>query len=182
VLRDFHTRIQKEVWVVDVVKKVMTTDVITLSPEDTPREALRTLVRHSISGAPVVDEEGHLLGIVSEYDLIETLYKPEIFHARVREIMTASVFSVRETTTLSEIANLFVAHRIRRLPVLSPDGHLMGLVCRRDLLRFADETNIELRRNMTLATLVHRASKPPTVSIGTSSTSRDAATKQPIAE
>src|SRR4029078_5550170 len=119
-------------------RDVMTTDVTTVSPKATVKEAIRTLVANGISGAPVVAEDGALVGIVSEYQLLEVIYDPDTKGLLVEDVMTKSVFSVDESAFLPEVAGLFIVHRIRRVPVLQ-DGRLVGLITRRDLLNYSLE-------------------------------------------
>lgn len=136
---------------------VMTTTVVTLKPEMTVREAAQTFVTHRISGAPVVDENGQLVGIVSEGDLLhrEELGTGEhrrswwlnLFsssrdavdyvksHAhQVGDIMTDNVISIQESTALDQIADLLETHRIKRVPVLRA-GKLVGIVSRANLVQ-----------------------------------------------
>jgi CBS domain-containing protein len=124
-------------------KDVMTTKLITISIDATAEEAIRTLLQHNISGAPVVDPDGTLKGIVSEFQLLEVIYSPELKASKVRDIMTREVTSVGEHALLSDIASIFIVMRIRRLPVVR-EGRLVGLVSRRDLLRYAVEAGNEM--------------------------------------
>jgi CBS-domain-containing membrane protein len=139
---------------------VMTTDVITVD-ENTTVQALATLLaERGISGAPVTDASGRLVGIVSEGDL---LHRAEIGTARrhrerrrswwlddfaskaardyikshaqtVRDIMTRDVVSVSEETDLGEVASLLEAKRVKRVPVMR-DGKIVGIISRANLVR-----------------------------------------------
>jgi CBS domain-containing protein len=120
-------------------KDVMTREILTLSPKLTVEEAIRQLLEHSYSGAPVVSDDGMLVGIVSEFQLLEVIYDPETTKLPVEAVMTRSVLSVDEGALLSDVANLFIMHRIRRVPVLR-DGQLVGLITRRDVLRYIIES------------------------------------------
>ena len=121
----------------------MTSEIATVSPKATVKDAIRTLVAKNISGAPVVAEDGALIGIVSEYQLLEVIYDPDAKGMLVEDVMTRSVFSVDESAFLPEVASLFIVHRIRRVPVLK-DGRLVGLVARRDLLNYSIEAEEEI--------------------------------------
>ena len=111
------------------VKEVMTRNVITFR-EDTPVEEIAsTLTSKRITGAPVVANEGHVVGIVSETDVFSKKGKT------AREIMSPNVITVGEQTSLVEVAQIMAGERIRRLPVLAA-GKLVGLVSRSDVLDF----------------------------------------------
>lgn len=115
---------------------VMTTDLVTLKPETTAEEAIRTLLQHRISGAPVTGSDGKLLGIVSEYQLLAIVYDESFKQRPVEDLMTKEVITVEASTPLPEISSLFIMHRIRRLPVLK-EGELVGQISRRDIIRCA---------------------------------------------
>jgi len=119
---------------------VMNTSVVTLHQDTSVEEAIRKLLEHQISGIPVVDDEGRLVGIITEFQLMEAIYTPEVKQHRVGSLMTKDVLTVGESAILSDIANMFVLHRIRRIPVLR-DGRMVGVVARRDLLRYVMETD-----------------------------------------
>jgi CBS domain-containing protein/rubredoxin len=108
---------------------VMTPDPLTLSPETTVHEAAALLSEHRISGAPVVNESGTIVGIVSEYDLIART------GTTVREVMTRDVVTVPATATVDRVRALLVAQRLKRVPVVTADGKLSGLISRADLVR-----------------------------------------------
>lgn len=133
-------------------KDIMTPDVLFVTPEvDTGRIA-QLLLEHRISGVPVVDEGGRVLGIVSEGDLIRraecdrgrswwlslfadpTLNFTRAYGTRARDLMSRNVVSVEEDAPLATIARLLEAHGIKRLPVIR-DGTLIGIVSRADVLR-----------------------------------------------
>ena len=112
----------------------MATQVVTLSPDATVEAAIRLLIDRHISGAPVVDAEGRVSGIVSEFQLLEVTYEPRLRDRRVKDFMTKSPITVAPFALLTEVVNLFIVHRIRRLPVVE-DNRLVGIISRRDVLR-----------------------------------------------
>lgn len=114
---------------------VMTSNVTTIAPDATVDEAIRVLLDNHISGLPVVDARGMLVGMISEFQLLETVFDPQIRNESVRGFMTRDVIAVDEGALLADVASLFIMHRIRRVPVLR-DGQLVGLITRRDLLRY----------------------------------------------
>jgi CBS domain-containing protein len=141
---------------------VMTTNVFTVAPNASVQEVAKLLSEQSISGAPVVNAAGQLVGIVSEGDLLhrvetgtqqrprrrrrswwldrfdsgEELAREYVkSHGRTAEdVMTREVITVAETTDLAEIANLLETKRIKRVPVVK-DGKLVGIVSRANLVR-----------------------------------------------
>lgn len=107
--------------------EIMTSPVVTVSPEAPTSEIARLLARHRISGVPVVDEAGGVVGLVSEYDLLAR-------SGRIaREVMTTAVVTVTEDTDIGDVRHLLVDRRIRRVPVLS-GGRLAGIVSRGDVV------------------------------------------------
>lgn len=138
-------------------KDVMTANVETVSPDTKVDEIARRLIARNISAVPVVDEKGQVVGIVSEGDLMrrsenETERQPSwwirVFtepqdRARnyvkshgvhAQDIMTRKVISVREDTSLADIAETLEKNHIKRVTVMR-DGKLVGIVSRANLLR-----------------------------------------------
>ena len=102
---------------------------ITLSPEATLREAVTLMKRFRISGVPVVDHDGHLVGIITNRDLQfeRNLDQP------LREAMTSEVVTAPVGTTLDEAERILGKHRIEKLPVVDEKGALRGLITVRDI-------------------------------------------------
>ena len=119
--------------------------VVTVTPDATVEETIHLLIDRNISGAPVVDGAGQLVGIISEYQLLEVTYDAALAGRHVRDFMTKDVISVRPDTPLGEVVTLFVVHRIRRLPVVQ-NGRMLGIISRRDVLRYL------VQQDATLAT------------------------------
>ncbi len=112
------------------VNASMTRDVVTV-PETLPvRDVAALLAARGLTGVLVVDPAGHVLGVVSELDLLGRAC------TTCGEIMSRQVISVSEETPVEQVAQLFVDHRIRRVPVLA-GGRLVGIVSRGDRLRGA---------------------------------------------
>jgi CBS domain-containing protein len=114
---------------------VMTATVVSVSPEATMKEAAELLLRHRVSGVPVVDEPGRIVGVISEFDLLKLVYSPEMESDRVDDHMSTKLLTVAPDESLIGIVDRFLNHPIRRLPVIS-DGKLVGLISRHDLIRF----------------------------------------------
>jgi CBS domain-containing protein len=140
-----------------LARDIMTTDVCSFAPDTPVPEAAEQLVRLRISGAPVVDATGRVIGVMSEGDLIRRAElgterewsgwrefltaKRTLAHefirshgTRVGDIMTAPVWTVDEDTSLAEIAEMFEKKNIRRAPVVR-EGKLVGIVTRADMVR-----------------------------------------------
>jgi CBS domain-containing protein len=137
------------------IEEVMTRDVITVGPTTSIHKAAQLMVEHGVSGLPVVDDAGRLVGIISEGDLIlrqkrrterpwwrrffedgEQLAR-EYQKARgttVAEVMTRSVVSISPVWGIDMAATILRNRGIRRLPVVH-DGQLVGIVSRADLIK-----------------------------------------------
>jgi CBS domain-containing protein len=138
-------------------RDIMTTPVITVTPDTLVADVARLLLERGISAAPVVGADGGLVGIVSEGDLVgrpETgaeerrswwlrlLAGPQdtardyvrIHGRRVADVMTREVRTVTEEASITEVTRLLETHRIKRVPVVR-DGRVVGIVSRADLLR-----------------------------------------------
>jgi CBS domain-containing protein len=140
-----------------LARDVMTRKVISVASDASVMQAAALMLKHQISGLPVIDSSGILLGIVSEGDFLrraelgtqrrrarwlEFLIGPgrlanEYVHAcgrKVTEIMTPNPHTATETTPLTEVVEAMERHRIKRVPVVC-GGRLVGIVSRADLLR-----------------------------------------------
>jgi len=111
------------------VGEIMTPNVISVTEDATTREVAQVLDRHRISGLPVCDDAGHIVGVISEFDLIA---KPTAHIAK--DAMSRDVISVMEDTSVDEVRYLLVHRRIKRVPVLRGQK-LVGIVSRADLVR-----------------------------------------------
>ena len=132
-------------------RDVMRTNVLTIRPENTLAEAIQVLLDNRISGLPVTDESGHLLGIISEFALLAITYDPDSSAQPVQDHMTKHVISVTSDTPLTQIADTFILHRIRRLPV-TEQGKLVGMLSRRELLRATIELGEPICQSSAAAT------------------------------
>ena len=120
------------------IGEYMDTSVPTLSPETQIMEAVDFLLRHQVTGAPVVDSNGRLVGIITETDLLKLLTEGDqgepAAEATVAEFMTTNVIIVPPTVDIYYVAGTFLAHKFRRLPVVE-NGKIVGAITRYDLLR-----------------------------------------------
>jgi CBS domain-containing protein len=119
------------------VQDFMTRDVITFDPDMDVLEAARVLVEKGISGAPVMDRLGNLVGVLSEKDCLKIAlsagYHSE-WGGRVAEYMHPEVATMNAETSIVDAARRFMEVRYRRFPVLK-DERLVGVISRRDVLR-----------------------------------------------
>jgi len=115
-------------------RAIMTEDIVTITPEASIKEAIELILMQQISGLPVCDNEGHLVGVITEYALLAIAYDQRIQHDTVAKHMTTDVLCIDIDDPINKAADLCVAHRVRRVPVLS-NGHLAGLISRRDVLK-----------------------------------------------
>jgi predicted transcriptional regulator len=116
---------------------IMTKKLITFTPETQVLNAINTLISCRISGAPVLDEEGNLMGMLSEIDCMET-YVQSAYHNEmgglVKDFMSTEVKSISSSMGIVDLAEYFLETHFRRLPVVD-NGKLVGQVSRRDVLR-----------------------------------------------
>lgn len=139
-----------------LVKDVMTTRIVSVSPQARISQAVELMVRHRISGLPVIDEAGALVGMVSEGDFLRRAeigtQKPrphwlaaflhpgklaenyaEAHGRRIDEVMTQDVLTIPETASLQEAVSMMESNDIKRLPVLR-NGKPVGIVTRADIV------------------------------------------------
>jgi len=129
------------------VKDVMTTRVVTVSPEEKLIEVIRLMREEKISGIPVV-EKGKLVGIVTEADILEALGKKELIAingedvkglrekgiSSVKEIMKKKVIVINENEGIDRAIFLMNLYRIKRLPVIDDKNMLVGIIAREDII------------------------------------------------
>ena len=122
-------------------RDLMVRKLVTFRPETPIHEAISQLLRSKISGAPVVGENGELLGLLSEFDCLKAVASGEFFDEdsayagdTVADLMTADCHSISPDMGLYAITSSFVTLGVRRLPVVE-NGRVVGQVSRRDVLR-----------------------------------------------
>jgi CBS domain-containing protein len=127
-----------------IAREIMTTRLVTVPPDLAIFGAIRILLRNQISGAPVVDENGALIGMLSELDCLKVLANGEFYdddHSEegiVRNYMTTVTQSIDPETDVYTLAQYFLNHTVRRLPVVR-GSMLLGQISRRDVLRTIEE-------------------------------------------
>lgn len=133
------------------VVDLMASDVISVRRETTLRDAARLMVEKGISGLPVTDDDGQLVGVISEGDflrkevdrgdlmgrgLLGVLFdRDSLAEAEnVGEVMAENLFTVSPDATLVEAARTMTTHAVKRLPVVTREGKLVGVISRRDIV------------------------------------------------
>lgn len=142
------------------VQDIMQTNVITISPNTEIKEIAKILCDHHISGVPVIDLFGNLIGIVSEGDLLHKETNPRVPDAvgflgaliyyrgvkryesdlkklvalKASEIMTQEVITIDKNATIEEAASLMINQNVKRLPIMD-NGKLIGIISRKDVIK-----------------------------------------------
>ena len=122
-------------------REIMTEDVVTINPESSLEEAIELMLLQEISGLPVTDNEGHLVGIVTEFALLAIVYDDKIRQESVSTHMTTEVLTIDVDDPIRKIADMCIVHRVRRAPVMH-NGRIVGLIARRDVLRALYEAKV----------------------------------------
>ena len=144
-----------------VIRDIMVKEVITIQKDASVEELSELLVQNRISGVPVIDEKGKLVGIATEGDLIirdSDLHFPRYFKlldsiiyleslnkfkrnlkkflgTKVEDVMSAQVRTIKEEKLVSDAANMMIKYNINRVPVLDSKDELAGIVTRADIVR-----------------------------------------------
>jgi len=117
-------------------KDIMSTTVTTVHEYANVMEVIKLLVDHNVTGLPVVDDSGRLLGMVTEKDILMLLlYDPNVKGKTVTDLMTTEIVHFDEDENLMSIFESLVKSNFRRVPILS-EGRLVGIVSRRDIIKF----------------------------------------------
>jgi CBS domain-containing protein len=114
-------------------KDIMNASIVTVDPDDTIEEVMSRMIRLGISGLPVVDIAGQLLGVITEFDLLDLVWDPNSSQNKAYNYMTRDVRTVSEDTDVVDVADLFQALAIRRILVMR-DKQVVGIISRRDLI------------------------------------------------
>ena len=125
-------------------KDIMSTKLIYVTPTTTLKKAIQTLITHDVSGLPVVDRMDHLVGIVTEEDLMLTWHDVNMenidvvlkdCHVFGSPLIIEKVITAAMDTPIGEIIKTLVYKRIKRVPIVE-DGRLVGILSRRDILKY----------------------------------------------
>lgn len=166
-----------------LVKDLMSTNVITVSPDTLVSEIAEIIHKHHFTGVPVVNADGHVLGTISERDFITAtsgLYLPtyikllssmdyvqgskkglpvvvnQVVTATAKDIMNQSIPFARPETTLEELASMFAIKRANPIPVTDSTNKLVGIISRSDLIKFFSPKEVQMYYKSE-----HRQEVPP---------------------
>jgi CBS domain-containing protein len=117
------------------VADLMSTALITVGPKDSVNRADLEMKLAGIRHFPVVDGRQHLVGVVSDRDLLRGFGRTDV--VSIASVMTTDVHTVSEETPAAEAVELLLEHKFGCLPVVGDDGRLVGLVTETDFLRVA---------------------------------------------
>ena len=121
----------------------MTPNLVTVRPEASIEEAIDLLLREQISGLPVLDDDGRLVGVITEFALLAIAYDRRVKNHTVSQHMTRELITVDIDDPVSRVADLCIVHRVRRVPVVK-EGRMVGVIARRDVLRALVESPLAI--------------------------------------
>lgn len=117
------------------VSQIMANRVVAARPNATCTSLAQKMLAGFVSGLPVTDKDGQVIGVVTEFDILKVLRKGKVGLAAVaEEIMTREPICLEADQTVDEAIELMTRHHIMRIPVIR-DGKLVGIVSRADILR-----------------------------------------------
>jgi len=133
------------------VADIMTSQLVTFTPEQSIHEVMRAFIKHRISGGPVVDESGKLVGVISEADCMKEISDSRYFNLpildkSVAHFMTKEVDTIDANTSVFDAASLFSKSSRRRYPVME-NNRLVGQVSRKDIVIAALEMKSQTWRS-----------------------------------
>jgi CBS-domain-containing membrane protein len=163
------------------VKDVMTTRVVSVTKQASFRTMAAALREHRVSAFPVVDDDGKVIGVVSEADMLakEALKsEPEGMpgmitgilrrkeHEKARgttagDLMTSPAVTVTPDDTIQRAARLMYTRKVKRLPVVDANGHLVGIIGRTDLLTMFDRPDEDIRQEIQDQVIRHELRTDP---------------------
>lgn len=124
-----------------IASDIMTRHVYTIPAEASVKDAASLLSQKRVSGVPVVDDRGKMIGIITGADIISKVDREGL---KVYEVMSRNIIAVTEETPVDEIALLMSERKIKRVPVMR-DDKLVGIVSRADIVRAVAEGHLIIR-------------------------------------
>lgn len=125
--------------------ELMTRHVVFVDPDEPVEDAIELMLRHGVSGLPVVNSCGQLLGLITEYDILDIINDPDTERELVYHFMTRDPEVVEANTSIFELSKHFHGRSIRRYPVVE-NGKLVGIISRRELIRYVHEVRTTVRK------------------------------------
>ena len=139
------------------VKEIMSKDMVSIKPDDNAKDALNLLFKMQISGLPVINTQGKLVGMFTEKDILSQILPSylekigrfvyeenpksikkkfqDLTNLPVSQLMRKDVITINENTSLCEVARIMLTQRVRRIPVLDKEKRVVGIVAREDILK-----------------------------------------------
>jgi CBS domain-containing protein len=139
------------------VKEIMKRDVTSVKPEDNAMETLTLLFKMQISGLPVIDGQGKLVGMFTEKDILRSILPSyiekvgrfvyeenpksiknkfkELENLKVSQLMRKEIITVFEDAAVCEVARIMLTQKVRRIPVLNKENKVVGIVAREDIIK-----------------------------------------------
>ncbi len=117
------------------VKEVMTRNLVTVSPSTSIRDAVKAMYSRKVGSVLVVDEEGKLVGIFTERDLVKVVAEGKPLDAPISEAMSRDLVVAKEGDSITAIAHKMLEKWIRHIPVVNEEGKPIGILSIRDVLR-----------------------------------------------
>ena len=139
------------------VKEIMTKELVSIKPDDNAKDALGLLLKMQISGLPVIDAQGKLIGMFTEKDVLKNILPSyiekvgrfvyeenpksikkkfeDLVNLTISQLMRKEVVSVDEDTSLCEVVHLMLTQNVRRIPVLNKEKKVVGIVAREDIIK-----------------------------------------------
>ena len=117
------------------IEEIMSTDIVSVTPETPIARVIELLVENDITGMPVVDSAEHVVGIVTEKNVMGLLSGSETASGKVRDYMTEDVVSFDVGDDVIGVCECLVNNHFRRVPIVR-ERRLAGIISRRDLIRY----------------------------------------------
>lgn len=115
------------------IRDIMTKEVITIKAGQTLKETCKVLIENKLSGVPVEDEKGALIGFVSERDILTTISKGDFLNKKAEDIMMKNVVSAKEDASIEYLSRLFTEHPFRHIPI-TKNKKIVGIVSRKEIV------------------------------------------------
>lgn len=129
------------------VTKYMAKNLITFSPDTEIIKVIDSLLEHRISGAPVLNDQNEIVGVIDDKDCLNTLidsayYNQPVSKNKVSNYMTDVFKCINQNSDIVDVANVFMRTNFKRLLVVDDSGKLVGSISRRDILRAIKDMNV----------------------------------------